>query len=70
MLSLSFCLSSGDDKYEVSWGAGDDGGGDGGSGGDAGDGGRGGAGGGGGGGDGGGIEGDDDVGGEELCSCS
>ena len=30
MLSLSFCLSSGDDKYEVSWGAGDDGGGDGG----------------------------------------
>ena len=64
MLSLSFCLSSGDDKYEVSWGAGDDGGGDGGSGGDAGDGGRS------GGGGGGGIEGDDDVGGEELCSCS
>ena len=48
-MSLSFCLSSGDDKYEVSWGAGDDGGG---------------------GGSGGYIEGDDDVGGEELCSCS
>ena len=68
MLSLSFCLSSGDDKYEVSWGAGDDGGGDGDSGVDAGDGGRGG--GEGGGRSGGSIEGDDDVGGEELCSCS